>query len=210
MRPIPTEADLKVHDELERLDLFYGSRPFDEPHFRGAVVAYAEAFLGVREIGSTNAGYWIDRFLKDVGLKPGFAWCLALVQFVIKRASMILGQADLLPFNTAGTQKLAEWVEDNFIDITDVSQLVPGDIPIWKNGKDSTLGHVGIITKIDKEKEIINTVEGNTSAANYRDGGWVAQKSYTFKEFSDIGVVKSGRFLRTVLSLELLIKKHNG
>ena len=210
MRPIPTEADLKVHDELERLDLFYGSRPFDEPHFRGAVSSYAEAFLGVREIGTTNAGYWIDRFLKDVGLNPGFAWCLALVQFVVKRASMILGQTDLIPLDTAGTQKFAGWIEENFIDVTDVAQLSPGDIPVWRNGKGSGLGHTGIITRVDKENKIIYTVEGNTSKANYRDGGWVAEKTYTFDEFSEIGIAKSGRYLRTVLSLELLIKKYNG
>lgn len=47
----------------------------------------AHGFVGTKESGD-NAGYWVTKFLKSVGLRPGNPWCAAFVSYCLDSAKI--------------------------------------------------------------------------------------------------------------------------
>ena len=198
----PTTQDIETGRKIQALE--ESAKRGDNP--RLAVLSVAEAFLGVREIGTSNRGYWINKFHKEVGLEPGYPWCLMFIQYVYRIAATMVGVPDILPYNTASTQSLASWAEKKWLCLDSLTMLHPGDLLIWKDGNKSA-GHVGMVTHItDRSENIeIQTIEGNTSSTKYRDGGLVAVKEYTY-ERGDLGDARTrGRWLRCVVSFDRLL-----
>jgi len=208
-----TDRDQRAEKLLQDQKVLFSQREPNKENARAAIQAALLAFIGVREIGKTNTGYWVDIFHKAVGLKPGFPWCLMLIQYVYKLAPSWLGLPDLIPFNTAGTLSYGNWAKKNGLTVTSFADVKESDTLVWHNGKGSDKGHVGAVTSIVEVAPGIwslQTVEGNTSDKNgtgdYRDGGNIAEKMYTYSD-SDIGKVSSKRYLFCIVSFDKLYQE---
>lgn len=171
-------------------------------HVRGALLMTAEAFVGVREIKTTNTGHWINKFHKAIGLNPGLAWCLMFVQYVCKWTSDIWSLPDLLPFDVAGTQRLWEWAAKRGLVTTKASEFDFGDIVIWRNGM-SDKGHTGILRFPRFILNEYETIEGNVGAS-WRDGGGIEIRRQAYDQWGPIGLKNDGRWTRGAIRFDAL------
>ena len=205
----PTKEDLEALELLKVVKEKYSLVTYSKENITAAILDTCQAFDGITEIGKSNTGFWVNTFLKDVGLGGGYAWCLAAVQYVYKYVSVVtFGKKDLIPNNTAGTQNLAAWAEKKKLCVYRPEEVKPGDIIIWRNGigKNRAQGHVAVIKTSDTTK--YTTYEGNTSSANWRDGGAFTTKAYKWNQFGVIGQPRKdseARYIRCVISLDKLI-----
>jgi hypothetical protein len=203
-----TDADRKAIDTLQEIEITFSvSDPRMKDHFRTALVRTLEAFLGVREIGTTNKGFWIDKFHKESGLRPGYPWCMMFLQYAYRFVSRITGLSDIIPFNTAGTQAFAQWGETNGYCRTNMADVTIGDLIVWRNGS-SSQGHVAAIVDVSTDHGnvySVTTIEGNTSSADYRDGGTIAEKHYSIAP-AELGAKKRGRWIRCIVSVDALLE----
>lgn len=197
-----TTVDIQAEQKLKLVTESIKKMPLTAENFRSALVQVGRSFLGVSEIGTTNTGYWVSKFNKDLGLGAA-AWCLSYVQFVYKYTSNIFGLKDVLPYNTASTQSLWGWAYKNNLTFTDYTLLKPGDIFIWRNGI-TRLGHTGFLS--ESAGELVSTLEGNTNSAFSRDGGDVCEHKYSVLRWGPVGVSKkTSRYLRGFVSLDKLL-----
>ena len=160
----------------------------------GALVArVAKAKEGVHEIGSTNAGKWVDVFLHAVYLPGGYAWCAAFAIWSVIRAAII---NDILADTTNDYERLRDVMHDLFYgNAAYVPNLArafkagrkahgwqakavawpdvkAGDIIICYDG-----GHVEVATGPVKDGHV-PTCGGNTSTSGSQsNGGQVCLKS---------------------------------
>lgn len=128
-------------------------------------------FIGVREIGD-NQGWSnkvFEQMMKTVGWKSGEAWCMYLVKAVYmsafpKRAGKI---NKVLSGSTQGSWKAAK--ESDVFKVITTGQPNPGDIVIWQDVRNPSLGHAGIA---DRRKSGVDwyIIEGNTSLSGVREG----------------------------------------
>lgn len=142
-------------------------------------VARLELNKKVREMPlGSNDGPDVRKYLKSVGLEPGFAWCAAFVYWCTNTAAINAGIPHKLP-HTGGVmamfgqavgrniQKLDE--KERFITPDDIR---PGDIFILQfPGAHS---HTGFVDKVSGDTII--TIEGNTDAGGSREGIGVFSK----------------------------------
>lgn len=201
-----TEKDKNSELKLKEIEAFHAGREVDGANLQYAIDDTLHAFLGVQEVGTSNSGYWIDRFHKSVGLRPGYPWCMMFLQYVYKFVSDIFEMKDLIPFNTAGTKAFGNWATNKNLCRTRISDIKVGDILVWQNGS-SDQGHVGAVISVTTtggQVYTIKTIEGNTSSKDYRDGGQIAEKEYTYSQ-AELGAKKSkSRWLRCVVSFDAL------
>lgn len=204
-----TTADRQAQAAIDAVIQRAEGKQATKSALRAGIYTVSMGFLAVREIGSTNKGYWIDKFHRALGLNPGLPWCLMFIQYVYRVVSDAYSVPDLIPFNTAGTQALAQWAEKNKLTRSNLREASEGDIIVWADGKTGR-GHVGIITDAgcvgNLETVAIATIEGNTSDKDYRDGGGVCEKNYTYHS-RDLGASRrQGRWLRCVVSFDALCR----
>jgi hypothetical protein len=131
----------------------------------------------------SNAGKEVEEFLSAVGLKGGYAWCMAYVYFCVNKASIDLKITNPL-LKTAGVLK--QWNERPDLR---VGEPQAGDVFIMDFGKGK--GHTGFVVKADKT--YIYTIEGNTNDDGSREGYEVAlmkRKKSTIKGYLRVCQVK--------------------
>lgn len=155
------------------------------------IVKVAKGFIGQTEIKG-NKGFHDEDFeskMRSIGFQTGHAWCSYFAELVWREAyaddkettriikKLFSGSSyrTLLNFEGAGykARKVAK----------------PGSVVIWrkkKNGKYTTLGHVGIC--IEGGTDHFKTVEGNTNGAGSRDGEMVAPKKRKYDFSKDSGL----------------------
>jgi hypothetical protein len=133
--------------------------------------------LGVRERGSSNSGPEVDQYLKIVGLKPGYPWCMAFVYWCYDKAATATGVPNFL-IRTAGV--MHQWNEQQPIRKIVLDKVLkkpaiiqPGAVFIMDYGKGT--GHTGLVEKI--EGTYISTVEGNTNDEGSREGFEVCRRT---------------------------------
>ena len=133
--------------------------------------------IGVREKGSSNSGPEVDKYLKSVGLNPGFAWCMAFVYWCYNQAAQESGVKNFL-IRTAGV--LHQWNEQQPIRkivldkvLKDPAIIQPGAVFIMDYGKGT--GHTGLVEKI--HGAWIDTIEGNTNDEGSREGYEVCRRT---------------------------------
>lgn len=133
--------------------------------------------LGVREKGSSNSGPEVDKYLKSVGLNPGFPWCMAFVYWCYNQAAQESGVSNFL-IRTAGVlhqwneqQPLRKIVLDKVLKNPAIIQ--PGAVFIMDYGKGT--GHTGLVEKINGS--YIETIEGNTNDEGSREGYEVCRRT---------------------------------
>lgn len=127
--------------------------------------------LGVSEVPKgSNGGPQVNKYLKSVGLGPGYAWCMAFVYWCVNEAAKELDRKNPL-VKTAGV--LLQWNSVNLRLLPARSSAVkPGDIFIMQFAHG--LGHTGFVEKVGKG--IIYTIEGNTNDDGSREGYEVARR----------------------------------
>lgn len=122
---------------------------------RNKTLSIAKGFIGTKENGK-NSGFWVDKFLKSVSLKPGAEWCGAFVGFCLDSAKV-----KSLKIRSGLARR---YVVKNSIKATTVvekNMTIPkGSLLIWRRGS-TIFGHVGIVKEWKGKKG--STVEGNTS-----------------------------------------------
>ena len=98
-------------------------------------------------------------------------FCMEAVQYWYHFAGLDL------PIKTASCGELLRWYQKNDPDCI-TKEPVPGCIVIFDfSGTNSTTDHTGLFVKQEFGK--ITTIDGNTSAINQANGGWVQQKTRT-------------------------------
>lgn len=132
------------------------------------LVAEAKRWIGVSEKGGDNKGPEVEMFQRAVdGKAQGEAWCLAFVQFCVKRvdaeAETIMGGPNLPDWLWQTEHCMTLW--NNMPVGSKLKEPPhPGCLIVWqywKDGKPTPQGHVGIITEI-VDLNTIKTIEGNT------------------------------------------------
>lgn len=115
--------------------------------------------LGIREMGGNNHGPWVKKFLAEVGLPEGYAWCDAFQSFEMDGAA-----GHRLPIESASvaqtyaTAKQLGWV---------VAKPGRGDLVCYDFDGDGQFDdHIGLVVKVVSIGPMLtlDTVEGNTSS----------------------------------------------
>lgn len=126
----------------------------------------AAAKLGIREVGGNNQGPEVKKFLAEVGLPEGYAWCDAFQSYEMHAAA-----GRRLPIESASVQqtylaaKLLSWL---------VQRPRRGDLILYDfDGDGRANDHIGIIVRVLHlpttkgslfGSYVVRTVEGNTSS----------------------------------------------
>jgi len=139
-----------------RSNIRYGKA--DEAYQR--VVAAAQKEIGTREGNVPNTGQKVSAYLRYTGIKTAAPWCAVWVSYVF-------GQAGYSQPKTA-------WSPDLFPASRQVKEPKPGNVLGIYFSSLGRIGHCGIVENL--RGEYVNSIEGNTSAANERDGDGVWRK----------------------------------
>lgn len=137
------------------------------PHQR--LVEIARSYIGVREHGH-NKGAEVEMFQRAVdGKAQGEAWCMAFVQYCVKKVEEEFGIRSNLP---RSEHVRSTWNKTIPTFKGDKCEL--GYIAIY--GKDESLsGHTGIVSE-KWQNNMFVCVEGNTNALGSREGDGVYEK----------------------------------
>jgi hypothetical protein len=131
----------------------------------------AAAKLGIHETGGNNHGPWVKKFLAEVGLPEGYAWCDAFQSY---EEDGVAGHR--LPIESASvgqtyaTAQRLGWV---------VAKPARGDLVCYDfDGNGQFNDHIGLVVRVLGLGPVITmqTVEGNTSsgvAGSQADGDGV-------------------------------------
>jgi hypothetical protein len=178
MKQQPSKRDIAALSRYDDVLAKWQGQPGTIDNIRAALIDVLHAFVGVGEIGTSNRGHWVDRWQEMIGLE-GKAWCMAFVQAMYYYASSIFQIRDMLPYDNALARAVWNWASQKGCTTASIDDVQPGDIIIWSDGN-TISGHTGIVT--GRSGSTIATVEGNTSSANWRDGGHVEEKYYVLDE----------------------------
>ena len=119
---------------------------------------------------NSNSGPEVNMYLKSVGLKPGYPWCMAFVYWCVNTAAKEMNLQNPL-IKTGGV--LRQWNETTLRKLNTRDKAVkPGDIFIMKFGHGT--GHTGIVEKV--AGQLVYTIEGNTNDDGSREGYEVARR----------------------------------
>lgn len=151
------------------------------------IIKYALMFKGIKEIGDNEGwervyfsklGKTFLQLMQWVGWKIGRAWCVYFGKLLWKLAygnHFLAKELDKLFTPNA----VKTW--NNFKGSDFVCSDTPdnGALAIWqlyKNGKPTKYGHLG--TVISYDSKVFNTIDGNTSGEDKRDGDEVGENSW--------------------------------
>jgi hypothetical protein len=115
--------------------------------------------LGIREVGPNNHGPWVKKFLAEVGLPEGYAWCDAFQSFEMREAAghkLPIESASVL--QTYATGKKLGWA---------VAKPARGDLVCYDFDGDGQFNdHIGLVVRVVSIGPMLTleTVEGNTSS----------------------------------------------
>lgn len=135
-----------------------------------AVIGCALCTVGASEIpANTNSGPYVERILKQVGLKKGDPWCAAALYDWGKT-----GIRALWPLPATGScAMLASYASTK--DVLMDEPMIGDAFLIWEPTL-NRFGHTGLIVGPNND-----TVSGNTSGAGSREGWIVGRRLWTFK-----------------------------
>ena len=124
------------------------------------IVAAAKKEVGTREADVPNTGPKVSAYLRYTGIKTPAAWCAAWVSYVF-------GQAGYPEPKTA-------WSPGLFPASRLVREAKPGMVLGIYYPSLKRIGHCGIVESMTGD--FVNSIEGNTSNSNEREGDGVMRK----------------------------------
>lgn len=134
-------------------------------------VELAAAAAGVREVGGNNHGPWVKKFLAEVGLPEGYAWCDAFQSYEEHQAADVR-----LPIESASVAQTVAIAKGHGWMVT---RPFRGDLAAFDfDGDGQCDDHIGIVVRVLGLGPVLTlrTVEGNTSSGltgSQADGGGV-------------------------------------
>lgn len=160
----------------------------------------AASFIGTKE-ESQNRGKIIDQIQQEMGF-IGQPYCAIFVLYCFKKACEQLRLKDYLP-ETASSQTLFQWADNNKFIYNDPELLKPGDIVIWRKFK-LWQGHAGLIISplLDIKEMSFQTIEANTSNSdfgNQREGDGIYKR---IRHANKIDFDVDGFYLRGFIDAE--------
>lgn len=159
----------------------------------GLLLNEANSWIGTKE-SPTNKGQLVELFQKVVdGKAQGEAWCMAFVQWCVRRAYKqfaiahphVSGYLDNVLF--ASEHCLTVWHKTPALART--TNPYPGCIVIWQHG-DTSSGHTGIVVAMLPGDKMA-TIEGNTGSGQgvVREGDGVYSRVRSIKGEGNMKVV---------------------
>ena len=157
-----------------------------KPDALSALVKEALKYKNIHEKGGNNKGPEVEMFQKAVdGKASGEAWCMAFVQYCIKKV-----QTELNIKSNIYKAEHCMTVWNKSPESMRVAKPAPGCVVIWRHGN-TTNGHTGIITEI-VDNDYFMSIEGNTGPSDdvvVREGDGVYRKRRAMKGNGDMKVV---------------------
>lgn len=137
---------------------------------RAVHIALAEAEAGAREVGGSNTGVWVDKYLNanhpEQQTHTGEAWCAAFVCWAWKQAAAE-GSVDLpIRFTRGCTELLSQMrARSQAVDLRPEVQAPlprpePGDAAFYDLDRNGRPNHVNLVLRIDEDGNLW-TVGGN-------------------------------------------------
>ena len=83
--------------------------PAEKAEAQAKIIAYAKAYVGTREIGYSNTGPEVSRWLTQAGCAPGNSWCMAFAYSMFLENGYITVNGKKLLKQTAGCQDQADY-----------------------------------------------------------------------------------------------------
>ena len=163
---------------LTSLPLHSASQTVKQPDGE-RVRSIAYGLVGTKESGD-NSGYWVTKFLKSVGLRPGNPWCAAFVSYCLDSAKITtMKTRSGLARHFISKNKTIKATKVSF----DNTKIPMGTVLIWRRGT-TTFGHVGFTDQwVGKSG---TTIEGNTSSGkggSQWSGGGVWSRKRTINPY---------------------------
>lgn len=146
--------------------------------YRARAGVFAQKFVGIGEFGA-NKGFTDSVFqsmMKHVGWKGGEAWCMYFAK-AVHYETFKNDQDKIMRILNGSTQR--SW-QNVLNDASGTYRAVTsgrprkGDIAIWQNSSNRSLGHAGVVIRSGRDKFV--TVEGNTNLAGSREGDRILEK----------------------------------
>lgn len=148
-------------------------------------VEEAAVKLHIREVGANNHGPWVKKFLAEVGLPEGYAWCDAFQSYEMHDAA-----GHKLPIESASVG--ATYAEARKLGWT-VTRPLRGDLVCYDfNGNGAFDDHIGLVLKvlaISPGFVTLHTIEGNTGDQNAADGDGVYERVRVMRR-SRVGFIR--------------------
>jgi len=131
----------------------------------------AAAKLHIREVGGNNHGPAVKKFLHEVGLPEGYAWCDAFQSYEEHAAA-----GYTLPIESASVWQTYNSARNMGWVLPDGATPARGDLVLYDfDGDGRTDDHIGIVVAVTALPGCwkLRTVEGNTGDGNATDGDGV-------------------------------------
>lgn len=140
------------------------------------VIDAAKSQIGYQETGNNDTKYGAWYGLNN---QP---WCAMFVSWCFKEANLSHLIAASTKKGFASCDAGLKWFSKKS-KIVPVGQAQPGDIAFFQFDNDPAPDHVGIVVKNWKRKNILLTIEGNTSAdkgsQSNGDGVYLKKRAYS-------------------------------
>ncbi|MES2276435.1 MAG: CHAP domain-containing protein [Bacteroidota bacterium] len=142
-----------------------------------AVLKFAGTQVGIMESPEgSNSGPEVNKYLKSVGLGPGYSWCMSFVYYCFGQASTQLGIANPA-YKSGGVIDAWDNTHGKKVlhadAIVNTSLVLPGQIFIISTGGGH--GHTGLVEKVTNG--LLTTIEGNTNNDGSSNGIGVFRRS---------------------------------
>lgn len=136
--------------------------------------------VGIRELTGNNDGKEVEKYLASCGLKKGFPWCAAFVNWNLLECGISL--------DISGPAYVPSYFKKSWLvyERGSINKRPPqsGDlIGIWFESK-GRLAHIGFFDRSEGDFYII--VEGNTNEEGSREGDGVYRKKRLKKQIHSI------------------------
>jgi hypothetical protein len=131
-------------------------------------VRAAKNRLGTSEVGGNNRGPKVDKWERKYGM-VGQPWCGIFVGTVLQRAG-VKGITSRVA-SVAAIEQDAQAGRNGFSSWHSARNARKGDAVTF-----ASHSHVGFVTKVDRRRGIVYTIEGNTGTGN------VARRQHSFSE----------------------------
>ena len=161
----------------------------------------ARSQVGIREKGGHNRGPEVERYLRSVGLGPGFSWCAAFVYWCFAQSAKQCKVRNPCPRTGHALTLFTHAPAFALIRLSDPDyqeRIRPGCIFVqdhdWTSSEPFAAhrGHCGIIEGVDFSIGEYSSIDGNTDPTGGRDGDGVYPRNRPLVDSKLVGFIDLG------------------